>query len=683
MIDINTLFSQQEQRVYKKFPLATAFFLIEEDLTPKLLLVSDTMCSFFGIEKKALFESLNSELYKNTHPDDLDKLSKATYTFIHSKNKVYDLTYRHLSQITNTYVWIRAKGYSLDLDYPATVAMLTYQNVDIQMKRSLVEEALHLNNKTEYDEMQNMLQAIVQQQNDFVLKLDKKTQKAIVFASNHNLLNLSEGYHEMSFPAFDHRIKTYIHVLETYGKSFSISCQSLINSVKQQHYATTYKIKDQDQISYKRLLFFRDSSAHNVFVLASDVTDIVTIEHQKREALQKANNTQTAFLSRMSHDMRTPLGAVIATADFGLDESHEPHSRNYFEQIKTSSEYLLALMNDILDVQKLNSDHLILTPTIFNIASLNQSVKNILHPKIAKKNIQLKITTCYTHETPYIKFDQQHLEQLLINLLNNAIKYTPINGTIFWDCCLESQASKTLLKYRIKDTGVGISPAFQKHMFEPFTKEQNTLSATEGGTGLGLSIVKSILDCTGGTIDCLSDLGKGTQFTITIPVHLVSQSQIDEIENQSSIYNECFLKGKHILLAEDVFINQKIATKILEEKGLIVSIAQNGLEAIEKVRNHTYDAVLMDIRMPVMNGLTASKEIRKFDPRIPIIALSANTYLKDIQLSLDAGMNAHLSKPINQKKLMEVLLDCLETPATESDAFIKKTFIEKESQTPS
>jgi len=161
----------------------------------------------------------------------------------------------------------------------------------------------------------------------------------------------------------------------------------------------------------------------------------------------------------------------------------------------------------------------------------------------------------------------------------------------------------------------------------------------------------------------------------------VSQFQVDALQKPTPICNECVLKDKQILLAEDVYINQKIATKILEEKGLIVSIVQNGLEAIEAVRNHTYDAVLMDIRMPIMDGLTASKEIRKFNPYIPIIALSANTYLKDIQLSLDAGMNAHLSKPINQKKLVKVLLDCLETPVAESNPSINNSFIEEHSQT--
>jgi CheY-like chemotaxis protein/two-component sensor histidine kinase len=361
----------------------------------------------------------------------------------------------------------------------------------------------------------------------------------------------------------------------------------------------------------------------------------------------------------MSHDMRTPLGAIMAESEFGLEEVKDTTAQKYFAHIKASSQYLFSIINDILEQEKMDNGTLILKRQVFELAPFHQSVKTIISQKAEEKNITQIISCNYTPEISYVKLDESRLEQVLINLLSNAIKYTRENGTIEWGCDYLHKNNKNYLIYKIKDNGVGMSKAFQKSMFQPYAREINALSSFEGGTGLGLSIVKRILDAGGQTITCQSTLSKGSLFTVEIQLPLVSEEEKKILQNKIIRLDESKLDKAKILVVDDIEINRTIVQKILEKKGCIITCATNGLEAIDLVKKGSFDIVLMDIKMPVMSGLEAVKTIRLFNKEIPIIALSANAFSEDITISIKAGMNDHLAKPINRNKLMELLIKYL------------------------
>ena len=373
--------------------------------------------------------------------------------------------------------------------------------------------------------------------------------------------------------------------------------------------------------------------------------------YSRNNLVKEVDEIKSEFLAKISHDMRTPLGSIISTANFGIEEIEDEKAKKYYRQIKNASAYLLSIMNDILDMQNYTKNKLILEPQLFELRSMNETIKNIVLPKILSKKIHLTIRNTYSQENMYIKIDQAHLEQILINILNNAIKYTPDNGNIIWESDFIKESNKNYLQYIIKDDGIGISKNFQKHMFEPFTRGKN-INPNISGTGLGLAIVKKIITEAKGKISCNSKLGEGTTFTIKIPLPDIKNSK-NAATNSNFEYNTEKLKDKKILLVEDIEINRLIATKILESFGVIVNSAFNGAEAVKEIKQHSYDLVLMDIRMPIMNGFIATEKIRKFNQNIPIIALSANVYETDKQKSIAAGMNDHIAKPIDKKILYE------------------------------
>ena len=377
--------------------------------------------------------------------------------------------------------------------------------------------------------------------------------------------------------------------------------------------------------------------------------------------MEKINSEKDDFLARMSHDMRTPMNAILGMANFGMDEIKDSKAYNYFSQIKESSEYLLALINDILDMQKLKNGEIKLEEVITSTLLIANKVKTIIEPRAAQKGITLNFNLECERIYHFVKVDEKRIEQVLINILTNAIKYTPKGGSVTWnDYVKEMPDGRIKVCHEFIDTGVGISSEFQKIMFDPFTTEYNSESKYEGGTGLGLAIAKNLIQAMGGKMSCQSKLGHGTTFFVEVFLNLASDSEIGLfLKKKDDFKGIKVLKGKRILICEDLEINIMILSKLLSVFECDLDIARNGLEGVNLARSGNYCAILMDIRMPVMNGLEASKEIRKFDSKIPIIALSANAYSEDIKKSLFAGMNAHLVKPIIKEKLYSCLVSFL------------------------
>ncbi len=380
------------------------------------------------------------------------------------------------------------------------------------------------------------------------------------------------------------------------------------------------------------------------------------LEHKLVE-IEEKNSKKDDFLARMSHDMRTPMNAILGMANFGIEEIKDPKAVEYFSQIKDSSEYLLALINDILDMQRLERGEIKLEEVITYTPRIAKKILNIIKPRAQQKNINLNINLECESLFKYVKADERRIEQILINILNNAIKYTENGGCVTWkDYVSDIGNNKVKISHEISDTGVGMSEEFQKIMFEPFTSETNSQSRHEGGSGLGLAITKNLIEIMGGKLSCQSKLGVGTTFYIDIILTLASQQDIEKFLKKDNIkIKNGTLENKNILICEDIDVNITIIKKLLASYNCKIQIAKNGLEGVKLAKEEKYDAILMDIRMPFLNGLEATKEIRKFDKKTPIIALSANAFSQDVVKSLSAGMNAHLSKPIIKEELYSVL----------------------------
>ncbi|MEG1549315.1 MAG: transporter substrate-binding domain-containing protein [Ruthenibacterium sp.] len=382
---------------------------------------------------------------------------------------------------------------------------------------------------------------------------------------------------------------------------------------------------------------------------------------EKNAQLAQAYRIKSDFLSRMSHEIRTPMNAVIGIAHLGHDgENTAVQSREYFEKIENSGKYLLGLINDILDMSRLETGKIELHNEPVNGNKTLQSVLTMMEPLLYEKQIHL-VTNFNDVQTPWALCDKMRMQQIFINLLNNAIKFSPVGGTIEFSVkMLENDGASFTFSITVKDYGCGMSEDFQKRMFLPFEQEENTAMPQQNGSGLGLAIIKSIIDEMGGTIAVDSKLGSGTTVTVVLTVPLCDAPAT--VHDAADVAQTDKLCGKRVLLAEDHDVNALIATTLLTKQGVLVERAKDGQAAIDlftQAPEHYYQAILMDIRMPICNGLQATQAIRachKADAAtIPIIAMTANAFSEDIEKSRQAGMNAHLAKPIEPDLLLQTL----------------------------
>ena len=380
------------------------------------------------------------------------------------------------------------------------------------------------------------------------------------------------------------------------------------------------------------------------------------------EHAQAANKAKTAFLSHMSHDMRTPMNAIMGFTSIAMKNNPSDEVKNCLEKIDESSEYLLSLINDVLDLTHIESGKVKYDPVPADVKNITDSALDIIKGFLTNRDINFKIQR-EDAKIPNVLADPARLRDVLVNILSNAVKFTPDGGTITFEArCQEKGGDGYInMRYRISDTGIGMSEEFTKEIFEEFAQEDSDVRTQYHGVGLGMAIVKKYVDMMGGTISVQSKKHEGTTFTVDIPLEITDK----ECNKSDTGFSEKVnLTGVNVLLAEDNELNAEIATVQLEEFGMKVERAVDGKNAVEIFRNHpkgTFDVILMDVMMPEMNGYEATKAIRAMNDRpdgknIPIIAMTANSFAEDVQASLDAGMNAHLSKPIVIDEVIKTIL---------------------------
>ncbi len=408
-------------------------------------------------------------------------------------------------------------------------------------------------------------------------------------------------------------------------------------------------------------------------VIKKRIDNLLLMQDQKRELEQallkaeQANKAKTDFLSRVSHDMRTPLTGILGITALLKDSISDEESYKDLLQLEASGQYLLNLINDTLDVNKIEVGKLELHPGVYDCRAALKNIVGLFKPNLDSKNIHFNL---YTENLPYktVYIDMGRFEQVIMNIVGNSAKFTPEGGNIdVYVSNISVDDEVVLDRIVIKDNGCGMSSEFLPHLFEPFTQEANKATKSNAGTGLGMTITRQIVELMGGSIAVKSELGKGTEFTIEIPMPIATPEQIKNWNRTNNFdYHNYDFRGKRILLCEDHPLNAQIATRLLEKKGIIVEHAANGADGVEmftKSEPDYYDLILMDIRMPIMNGLEATRAIRglsrKDAIRIPIVAMTANAFSEDAQESKDAGMNAHVGKPIEVDKLFGCIADML------------------------
>ena len=380
------------------------------------------------------------------------------------------------------------------------------------------------------------------------------------------------------------------------------------------------------------------------------------------EKAESANHAKSTFLFNMSHDIRTPMNAIIGYADLASRHSDDPAKlKNYMENIQVCGQNLLMLLNNVLDLARIENDK---TEMEYSVSDVDKDFRNcvaMFQNQADSKRQTLTVTTYLLH--PYVYVDIPHLTEVCTNLVSNAVKYTGAGGTI---CCDITQKPGEKESWcdtviTVADNGIGMSQEFQKHIFEPFERERTSTVSKVEGSGIGMGIVKKLVGLMGGTVAVESKIGVGSKFTVTIPCRIASEDETQAKRETNPSDQKC-LCGTKILLTEDNDLNAEIATELLQEEGCTVDRAKDGVECVdmlEKAANGTYQLILMDIQMPVMNGYDAAKKIRRMeDPQkanIPIIAMTANAFSEDKQAALDAGMNDHIAKPINMNVLVPTL----------------------------
>ena len=386
------------------------------------------------------------------------------------------------------------------------------------------------------------------------------------------------------------------------------------------------------------------------------------------EALQtaeNANKAKTDFLSNMSHDIRTPMNAIIGmTSLIRHDAGNKDKVIEYADKIDISSQHLLGIINDVLDMSKIEAGKTVFKYTDFSILDFITELNTIFHPQIAEKNQTLTVTKeNIRHE--WVNGDQVHLMQIFNNLLSNAVKYTQEGGKIQFLVEECETKSSVYAKYRflVSDNGMGMSADFKKTIFDPFTRAEDSVTNKIQGTGLGMAITRNLVEAMGGTIDVESELSQGSCFEVLIDLRIAENRSVSSaVQEEKNEQNDNIFQGMRFLCAEDNELNAEILTELLKIEGAECTICENGeeiLKTFEKSVPGDYDMILMDVQMPVMNGYEATKAIRRSSHElaktIPVIAMTANAFSEDIQHSLTAGMNAHVSKPVEMRVLEKTI----------------------------
>ena len=509
---------------------------------------------------------------------------------------------------------------------------------------------------------------IIAEQCDYVCCIDAKKQRFMLFIPNKRwngkeIIPAGSDYAETLSSVF---IKYVAPEEREKYRDFTDLSHVLASLEKKESISALFHSSEEGGSRVKQLEFsFLDRANGLISLVKTDITEAqqqqLEQERRLRQALELAETATAAksdFLASMSHDLRTPLNGVLGFTAFALRESDPQKKQEYLERIASSGQILLDLVNDTLDLSRIESGKAVPEPEAVMADDLIPAVVTALRPSAELKGVRLvEDLRDYRNEPVWV--DKLKVNKIALNLLSNAIKFTASGGTVtVTPYCASACPGQAGCGFIIEDTGMGMSEEFMKHMYEPFSQEKRSESVQLPGTGLGLSIVKRYVDLLGGTIRVESRLHAGTRWEVTLPVTRL-QNGLEEKPKTESLEA---LRGRRILLCEDNQMNTEIASMLLKDKGMLVETAENGAIGLKKFAASPegyYDIVLMDIRMPEMDGLEAARRIRALERpdagAVPVIAMTADAFEESIREAKDAGMNAYITKPVEPGKMYETL----------------------------
>ena len=626
---------------------------------PFLSYVSTGIPRMFCGTEEEIFSRFGNNVYEAIHPADRDNVVRIIEENLRAIGK-FDFTCRMLN-IHNEYILVHVTG--------AVEALESQRNIYVACtKVSEDRERQHL--------LQHVLDMFVRQQYQSICLLDgeKKTIEVLSYGKNGEKI-------------FPERIADYTQTLQNVVAKYgleqdkkeileNLALPNILKKLATQNEMEYYtRMAAYGQILYKKVwISWLDKTKKHIAFAIADYTESHVKELSQQQTLlealkasEQANIAKSIFLSRMSHDIRTPLNAIIGFTEIALaEEKLTGKMQDYLQKIDTSSHFLLALINDVLDMSRIESGKYILHEETFAMQDLINNVSTIITDQAATKG-QHYTCDLSPEVLKNYKGDVLKLQQVLVNVLGNAVKFTKSGGHI--NLIVKEKASYNnfrIVTFLVQDDGIGMSKEFLPHAFDSFRREAGEETKSTG-TGLGLAICKNIVSLMHGNITVQSEKGKGSEFSIEVQLELPEQEEtIDKSKIcASDMYVQNYnFGGKHILLAEDQPLNQEIAKHLLEKVGLIVDVADNGKIACDKFAasaENYYSAVILDIRMPVMDGLEAARTIREMQRSdvkdMPLIAMSADAFEEDISKSLSNGINAHLIKPINTARLYATLAE--------------------------
>lgn len=652
------------------------FFIYRADGNEELLHANDAVLKIFGCDTYDEFAKLTGNSFKGmVYRNDLEEVERSIAHQIASSSDNMDFVEYRINHKSGHTRWVADYGHYVETEIGPLFHVFISDNTEYMQER--MEKLERLNNDLfAISARDRQYRRALLHDALFFYEIDLTEDRFISKVTHHedgqlmdvfDMVNKAENMKFSDFIGFSSKRINQIGPNE-YTKFFDID--RLINCYNKGELEQCYDRTTMDGIGRQRLLHYivlLGESNGNVtaLVLAKDITE--QVEHQKllqvslRRA-EAANIAKNTFLASMSHDIRTPLNAILGLTDLIKTNINNPEKiTDYIGKIKNSGKQLLDIVNEALEVTRIESGKAVLSETECHLVDLLAEVEKAVLPQMNAKSIYFSIDKSkVTHFS--VMVDIIRTKEILCQLLDNAAKYTSENGRVMLSV-RETTVTGGYGKYcfEVRDNGIGISEDFIEHMYEPFTREQTTTHSGIPGSGLGMAVVRSLVDLMDGRIEVQSEPGEGTCFTVMIVL-----KQIEKEAAPHESYEPLNIDGSRILLVEDNEINREIAQTLLENEGFLVETAEDGDIAVELIKKYDpeyFDFVLMDIQMPRMNGYEASRAIRRlgdiYRASIPIIALSANAYSEDLKKSIESGMDAHTPKPIDIPHLREVIAEVL------------------------
>ena len=647
-------------------------FIYRANETEELLYTNSAVLRIFGCETEEEFRSLTGYTFKGmVHPEDLDEVEQSIQAQI--ANSIYDFDYveYRIIQKDGTIRWIEDYGHFMHTELYGDIFYVFIDDSTERLKNRMNELRSAYARETQYRKA-ILYDAI----SFFEVNLTRdKFLSAYIQMPDGQLRDFFEYRRIPPFEKYSEYVQYWMKDMNSEeSKEYArfIDADRLIRCYSKGELEQTYDGWMTDASGVRHLYHFAFLLGVNEYTgdvvtmaITKDMTEQVQRQNLLKSALnqaQTANIARTTFLQNMSHDIRTPINAIIGYTELARKHlSDHDRTQNYLNQIRVASEQLLMIVNESLEVTRMESGKAYLVESIGMVSDLLTELEKAVLESVEAKSIHFTIDRSQVRHNA-VHMDFLRMKELLFQLLDNAVKYTEPGGNVKLTIIEKEMKLNQYAPFQfvVEDNGRGISHAFKKDLFQPFKRERNTTMSGVLGTGLGLSVVKNLVDLMEGSIEVESAEGKGSRFIVNLLLRVRSEPSQKEQESEEA--SRVSLKGKRILLVEDNEINCEIAQELLSDEGFVVETANDGSVAVEMVKNSApqyYALILMDIQMPVMDGHKATKAIRSLENKelaqIPIIALSANAFAEDYKRSIEAGMDAHIPKPIKMEELQETI----------------------------